>query len=196
MHTDDSTAVNKFFSKWYRATEDAFASSLSTIDSIVRLLDPIVKTKVALNDVVTALTFGLALIAGPEFGGLTDEATQRVSGLLVTLIQQTPGLAKGLWPLGTSNSQLLQISELSVLNQNITTKLEEVLNGGLQTLEGNVTQFLSFVAGGVFSGSEDQQPTFPDQTQGLLLVLTTFVVSTALAWTGWDVVMLPRINPY
>ena len=100
-----------------------------------------------------------------------------------------------MWPVGTEDSQLYQISELDGLNENITHQLEATLNTGLQKVEGDLDSFIAFASGGAFSVPEDQRPSLPNQTDGLLLALTTYLVSTALKANGWNAAIVAGVDP-
>jgi len=175
---DYFAAVNWFFTSWHDSLQTAYAYSSSQIASIVEVVDSIRKTNVALNDVVLATTFGLAFVGGP-FGSVTDSSTQAIGGFLITLVQQAPTVAKALWPVGTADSQLYQISELESLNANIAQRLDESLSRGLREVLGNLDTFINFTIhvnprAAPFSVPSNERPSVANQTEGLLTALFTF----------------------
>ena len=56
--------MHAFFNDWYTAVNNAAGIPASSIiDAIVQEVDPEVKTKVLLSDVLTALSAGLAFVS-------------------------------------------------------------------------------------------------------------------------------------
>lgn len=196
---DYFAAVNWFFTSWHGSLQTAYAYSSSQIASIVEVVDPIRKTNVALNDIVLATTFGLAFVGGP-FGSVTDSSTQAIGGFLITLVQQAPTVAKALWPVGTADSQLYQISELESLNANIAQRLDESLSRGLREVLGNLDTFINFTIhvnprAAPFSVPSNERPSVANQTEGLLTALFTFLISSALVENGWNGAVVPGVDP-
>lgn len=187
--------MNYFFSTWYHALNDAFSQSSSTITSIVEAVDPKQKTNVGLSDVLLALSFGLAFIVAPELGAMADATTKVVGHLFTTLVQQAPGVGRALWPKGTIDSQLYQIGQLNTIGQQVIAGVENNLNAGLQAVQGDLETFITFTSSGAFSVPEDQRPSLPNQTQGLLLGLTTFLVSSALKSNGYLANIVTGVDP-
>ncbi|CAD6582637.1 MAG: hypothetical protein ASARMPREDX12_000995 [Alectoria sarmentosa] len=105
-------AINSFFTNWYTALQYATSQAALTVTPIITLVDPPSNTNMALNDVLTALTAGLAIIAAPEIGPALDGAAGAVASIFSAAIQQAPGVAHAIWPAGTVNSETVQIVDL------------------------------------------------------------------------------------
>lgn len=73
----------------------------SIIDEIIQEVDPKVKTHNVLNDILTALTAGLAFI--PEVGPAASTSVKVATKALTVGVQQAPGVAKAIWPSGTAD---------------------------------------------------------------------------------------------
>ena len=83
-------AVQSYFFSWSQSTTAAAQNAgLAVIDGIVELVDPESKSKSPLGIVISALTAGLALIPGP--GSV-------IGNLLLSGLQQAPGVAEAIWP--------------------------------------------------------------------------------------------------
>jgi hypothetical protein len=152
------------------------------------------KTHVGLSDVLLALSFGLAFSVALELGEIADATTKVVGHLFNTLLQQAPGVGRALWRIGTVDSQVIQIGQLNTVGQQVVAGVEKNLNAGLQAVQGDLETFIQFTSGGAFSVPEDQRPSFPNQTQGLLVGLTTFLVSSALKSNGYLASIVTGVN--
>lgn len=184
LFTNANSTINNFFTTWYFALEFAAQQASQSISEIIKTIDPLKKTNV-LNDVLTVLSIGLAFIAMPELEGV-EAATKAIGSLVVTAIAQAPAIGKTLWPIGTVDSELYQIGELQNLLANIDSQLLDVLQRGLIAVESNITQFLAFANTGNFSGPDP--PSLYNDTVGLDIAFKTYLVSTALAQTGWKAI--------
>lgn len=178
-------------------------ASLS-INGIIDLVDPVKKTHVALNAILTALSIGLGFIPaiGPEFAALPSIA---ISAAKIALqgIQKAPTVAQAIWPVGSEDSQNKQIDTLENEIPSLLSELQNRLQQGLQLVQGvnqsDVSSFLAFTGDGNFSVSQGSAPTVMASTgtevQPLLLAFTTYLVSEALSQNGWHALMLPGVNP-
>lgn len=85
----------------------------AAIMGIIDLIDPVKKTHVHLDDVVTVLGLGLMLIplVGPE-AELGVAGTLAINTLILAT-QQLPHFAKVIWPVGTVDSHSFQIDQLT-----------------------------------------------------------------------------------
>lgn len=123
---------------------------------------------------------GLAFI--PGIGEGVSAAAKAGVTVLVTALQQAPGVAKAIWPAGTDDSQTIQIAnidaELASVQANFTTG---VVNA-LATVMSDVPSFIAFAQDGAFSGQD--QVSLPDDTASLGSALNTYVLSTAMTANG------------
>ena len=67
------------------------------IESIISDVDPNKKASGLKDDILLALTLGLAFLGGPEAGAVGQVAATSAK-VLVTALQQAPGAVKALWP--------------------------------------------------------------------------------------------------
>ncbi|KAL9610103.1 MAG: hypothetical protein Q9167_005182 [Letrouitia subvulpina] len=174
--------IHAFFLDWFHAVNGAAGTpATSVIDGIVQEVDPEKKTNSFLEDILTALTAGLAFIpaVGPEVAAGVGVATNA----LVTGLQQAPGVAKAIWPTGTINSQQVQISELERSLAAISGDLEARLDLGLREIMSNPQSFVGFASSGVFSGGA--APSIPKDQNQILIGFKTFLLSKALTANGW-----------
>ena len=200
-----SLEVNSFFNKWDGAIKQVVDQIVSTIPGIIATVDPIKKTNVKLNAILSIVSIGLSFIPvlGPEVAGLSVLASKGLN-LAISGIKKAPGLAQQIWPVGTEDSQDYQIDELKTqFSGAILPALERNLEAGLGIVQGvnqnNVSSFLAFTEGGAFSTNAFNSPTVnfvrDAKIQPLSVAFTTFLVSTALAQNGWHALMLPGVNP-
>ncbi|KAI9775792.1 MAG: hypothetical protein M1835_005683 [Candelina submexicana] len=199
-------SLNSFISTWYTSMNGATDQAGDAITQIIELIDKPKKTNVGLNLALATLGIGLSLIAGPEVAGLTGGALALAKAGNVALqgLQKAPGLAASIWPVGTKDTQPVQINELTTLlsgRSNLKTSLQTSFAGLLSEVMGinqpDPNAFLAFVDEGSFSGAQDldQQFNVAGATQTLLFAFTTFLVSTALAQNGWHILMVPGVDP-
>jgi len=89
-------------------------------------------------------------------------------------VQQAPAVTKALWPVGTVDSQLYQISELEGLSANITQLFDESLSRDLREVLGNLDTFINSTgpvgqsSAAPFSVPFNERPSVANQTEGLL----------------------------
>ena len=175
------------------------------IIGIVELIDPVMKTRVHQNDILTALGLGLMLIpaVGPEveLGIISAEAIN----IVIDGIKHLPELAQAIWPVGTVNSQDFQIDELTSQlagTGGISLSLQENLVTLLQLVQGqgaaDPSAFLAFTSTGLFSGPSTMSPsvnaTSTQQQTILLQAFTTFLTTTVLVNNGWTSLFLPGVQ--
>lgn len=180
----EATAVNNLFTTYYTALQYATTRTDLVIPSIVSAIDK-KKAESPLGDLPSALTVGLAFLAVPSFGAAFEvsQVIESTAKTFSTGPQQAPGLVKALWPTGTDESQMIQISQtdselaksISVLSQRFTDTL-----GLLMT---DVPTFLSFAGTGLWTTS--QSLSLPQQTTGLTHALYNYITSEVLAKNGW-----------
>ncbi|KAI9706724.1 MAG: hypothetical protein M1836_003735 [Candelina mexicana] len=188
-------SINIFFSTWYTAMEYAVSQASDTITSIVQLIDPKKKTNLIKNDILLAIGIGVAFLFLPELAPFVSDAGKRVGRLLLAGIQQSPTVLKAIWPIGTEDSQIYQIADLSESLFKLMPELEGRISEGLHLVQSDVEIFLAFTESGNFSLPGDLRPSLPNQTEHLLIAFTTFLVSSALAGNGWNTLMAVDVNP-
>ena len=176
------TAINNFFTNWYLALNFASSQAALIIPSLITLVDPEKTTNFILGDILTALTAGLAFLAAPEISAVAfgiEEATVTAANALVIALQQAPGVAKAIWPTGTTSSQMVQIGDLAGKLASTDSEVSDMINEGLELLMTDVPSFINFASTGAWSGGNTY--SLPGTVKGLDLGLKTFLVSTAMS---------------
>ena len=187
-----STAINSFFTDWYQALQYATSQAALAVTPIITMIDPPSNTNMALNDVLTALTAGLAIIAAPEIGPELEGAASVAASAFSSAIQQAPGVAKAIWPSGTANSETVQIGDLQSKLGSVDSDLSDRLQSGLQMLMSDVGAFTGFASQGSFSGQVI--PSLPNETETLNIGLKTFILTTAMDHNEWSVYWGPSFT--
>lgn len=171
--------INNFFTSWSDALNSATISALLIAQPLINEVDLDQKTNFASDDLLTALTAGLAFFGAPEVSESISVAANIASGLLWKGLQQAPGVAKARWPSGTSDTKSIQLAnidtELTEAGKNYTTWVEQAL----ATVMEDVPSFIAFAQNGSFSGSD--QISLPDDASSLGLALNTYILSTAMS---------------
>ena len=157
------------------------------ITPVVNELDPPSNTNVALNYLLTALTAGLGLVAGPEVPAGVDgllAATITAGSVFVKGLAQAPGVAAAIWPVGTDDSTTVQISDIATKLSSSTSQLSARINDGLVLLMSDMPSFVGFASTGGFSGATPL--SLAKQTDGIDIALRTLIVSTAMSGNKWQ----------
>ena len=137
-----SPAINNLFTTLYFAMELAAQQASQSIPGIIETVDPLRKTNVFLNDILTVLTVGLAFVGAPDLEGV-KAATKAIGSLVVTAVAQAPTIGRTLWPIATEDSQLYQIEKLQELFADIDSHLLDVFQRGLSSVQSNMAEFLA-----------------------------------------------------
>lgn len=93
---------------------------------------------------------------------------------------------------GSAASDLIDIATLQTDLKNFIQDLQSRFQPALVTSLNNVDEFLKMTDTGAFSSPNP--PSLPDQVDGLAQVLTTYIVSVALAGATWNVVVSPQTD--
>jgi len=161
-------AINQVFNSLYLAIGNANTLASETVGAIVTLLDPPQATNIALSDVLTALGAGLGLISGLE----------GIAGLILRVSNQIPGIAKYLFPVGTTQDQVNQWASISNQVGTVVQQFQGSVSQIIPTINNDVTNFIAFASTGGFSVTP--LPDLSNESNALLKGLTTFIVGKAL----------------
>ncbi len=162
-------------------------------------VDPVKKTHVKLNDILTVLGIAVLAIpvAGPELDAAVTAGTE--AGILILkAIKQAPGIAQAIWPVGTVDSQDVQFDVLTSELDRISLGLMANLQVALQIVQGlaqPVSSFLAFASNGSFAVPLSSRPSVLGLMISILEPLKTYLTSVALSNNGWHIVLLPSVNP-
>lgn len=173
--------MNDFFYTYSLALAAAEATAGLMIGNIVQITDPIKTTNVALDDVLEALSVGLAFLPGVT--GIFGKA-------VMTAAQQTPGVAHFMFPVGTMNNQLEEMQNISGGLGKAVKQLGKNLATALAGIMGNSTYFASMASTGAFS--DDSSFNANDISNGVLQGLMAFVISQAYQSRG--IVLTRQLN--
>ena len=176
--------MNSFFTDWFVALKFATQSASLQITKIITLIDPPNPKNWNLNNVLSALGAGLAILGGPEIGPALNGAIKGVAATLAESLRQAPGVGKAIWPAGTDSSQTVQIGELSSELDKINTGLSDRLGAALFELMTNVDSFTQFASAGGFSGAV--VPSLPEETAVLAIALKAYVLTYAMDQNQWS----------
>jgi len=132
-----------------------------------------------------ALTGIFAVLPGPlkiaaDTAGIAKSVTTEFT-LAASFVEDAllalPQIGRYLFPIDTSASQIVQISELKAQLENVMTTVQNNLNKTVVSVMTNVTEFLAFASQGNFTASA---PPLPDQANYLLYGFNTYIISAAL----------------
>lgn len=186
------------------------------ISAIVEAIDPPTQQRrVVLNDLLSALGAGLAFLAIPEAAALgtlyvTVErlrfsdfllggAAAAIAPIFLTAIQQAPGIGRLIWPIGSIERTTMEISvlltQLDTVIEALSPRIAQALSNVMGTDQTDISTFLAFAETTHFSGPRHDFPDLTQDTRGLLIGFTTFLVSEALSIDGWHVAVSLDTNP-
>ena len=89
--------INMFFVNWWLALMAGTTQAGLQIGAIITKINPPKPTNVALSDILSAFTAGLAFASLP----IVFNEISKTAQAFVTGIQQAPGVGKAIWPVGT-----------------------------------------------------------------------------------------------
>ena len=162
-------SINQVFLSLYLAMGNANSLASESVGAIVKLLNPPKQTNIFLNDLLTALGAGLAVIPGPE---------GKIAGLILSTAQQLPGIAKYLFPTGTVNTVVDQWASISNQVATVVKTYQNSVAAMIPAVENDVNNFIAFASTGQFSVTP--LPDLSNESNSLLTALTTFIVGKAL----------------
>ena len=112
---------------------------------------------------------------------------------------KAPGISRIIWPVGSVQREAIEIADLYQQLGTVLQGLGPRIGDALAAVEGknqsNVDNFLAFAETGEFSKPRDQQVDIADDTSGLLIGFSTFLVSEALLLDDWHVEVALGVNP-
>ncbi|CAO1606011.1 hypothetical protein XANCAGTX0491_009510 [Xanthoria calcicola] len=197
------TNLHQFFSTWSALMDGVMNQAADSVSGMISVVDPIKKQKTGLRLFLSVLTFGLSFLNSFDLGLSTVQTA--LFSAVIDAIGKSPVVRDQLWPKETAESQDVQIDQLTDELQGPNgvhtrildnlAKTQEVVQGANQT---DVSAFLAFTSGGVFSADKNPSP-FQDLGsrvhRGLLQVFTTYLISEALHQNGWHALIVPGANP-
>ena len=174
----DQPVLNAFFNNWYTALPIATLDALLENQPLINEIDPDQSTNFVLSDILTALSAALAFIGAPEVAPEIQATVGTASKALLNGIQQAPGVAKAIWPSGTTDSQAVQLGHLDSDLEQIYQNFTQAINDTLFLLMSDVPSFLAFASSGAFSGQA--KLSLPGDANTTAIALRTFVLTTAM----------------
>ena len=162
--------INQVFNSYWQGMENANTLAVESIGAIVQLIDPPKKTNVHLNEVLLALATSLQFLNVVSVAGL-------VKGIIVAN-QQSPQVFKNLVPVGTTQTQIMQMIDLSSSMGNIVQQYQQNIANAIPLIVNDVESFVNFASTGQFQ--VNPLPNIAVASDQLLTGLQTFVVSRAL----------------
>ncbi|KAL8927078.1 MAG: hypothetical protein Q9208_002624 [Pyrenodesmia sp. 3 TL-2023] len=183
-------AVNQYFGSWYSAVGGAATLAGFNIDEIVQLVNPPDDTNLILQSVLIALTgiFAVAPGLGFSIGNLLDKVVKTAADTAQNLrtglvfvenaIIAFPQIGRWLYPIGDTQSQIIQMADLKARLGELIQTVQGNLNRTVASIMADPTSFLAFASQGNFTAA---CPSLPDQQGYLLYGFNTYIISTALA---------------
>ena len=162
--------INQVFNSYWQGMENANAIAVESIGAIVQLLDPPKKTNVHLNDVLLALGTSLQFLNVVSLAGL-------IKGIVIAN-QQSPQVFKNLVPVGTTQTQIAQMVDLSSSLGGIVQQYQQNIADTIPLIVNDVETFVNFASTGQFQ--VNPLPNIAVASDQLLTGLQTFIVSRAL----------------
>lgn len=162
--------INQVFNSYWQGMGNANTLAAESIGAIVQLIDPPKKTNVHLNEVLLALATSLQFLNMLSVAGL-------VKGIVVAN-QQSPQVFKNLVPVGTTQTQIMQMIDLSSSMGNIVQQYQKNIADAIPLIVNDVQSFINFASTGQFQ--VNPLPNIAAASDQLLTGLQTFVVSRAL----------------
>lgn len=98
-------------------------------------------------------------------------------------IQQTPGIARAMWPTGDEASKTFQIAQLDTELSQASKNISAMLDRGLELLMTDVPTFVSFAQGGDYCGNGTVNVN--EKLDHLDVALRTYITSESLKQNGW-----------
>lgn len=163
--------TNGFFLDLYNAIGTAEGSASAGISAIVALLDPPTNQNIVLNDVLDALTFGLALYA---------EGSILVKALLRSM-PQTAGLLGKLFPSGTVDGEYQDWAKVSSDLGKVTDAFRSSVAEGLPLVENDVNAFITWSQNSGFSGF---RPSLNGIVDSMTMTLNTYCIAQIISSQG------------
>lgn len=156
----------------------------------MQLINPPDDTNLILNSVLIALTgiFAVAPGLGLNIGNLLDKVVSSAATTAQNLrtglvfvenaIIGFPQIGRWLYPIGDTQSQIIQMADLRARLGDLIATVQANLNATAAAVMADPTSFLAFASQGNFTAA---CPSLPDQQTYLLYGFNTYVVSAALA---------------
>ncbi|KAL9610928.1 MAG: hypothetical protein Q9167_004406 [Letrouitia subvulpina] len=175
-------SVNQFFNSWYQAISNSAPTAQYNIGKIVEIIDIPERTSVALQWVLIALQGAFAIVPGPlgvyaANSWKFNNQWQAIAQVISNAVTVAPNAFRFIFPTGTADSKLVQLSDLSHNFANVIMTVKSNINVTLSEVMGNSTAFLAFAQKGNFSG---KPPSLPEQENYLYYGFNTYLISQAL----------------
>ena len=127
------------------------------------------------------------MAAGLLTASMTSALRNSAQAFAISM-QQTPAVARTMWPTGSDASRTFQISQLNTQLSNATDSLSEILDRGLKLLMSDTPTFVSFAQSGAYCGNGTID--IAAKTDDLDLALRTYLTSESMKQNGWYAVPL------
>lgn len=164
---------------------NAIADAVFTSEGLIPDVDPHQKTMLSVTALGAASLAGLPYLSSPYAANSTGLSYISIltSQALQISLQQTPSVAKAIWPPYTQDSPNIQINPTIFFGTNVTDLMGTLLTNALQLIMNDVPTFLSFAETGAYTNST--LLSLPSRIAGLSLALETYIVSSALSANGY-----------
>ena len=167
--------LQSMYNLWYWYTSVWFATAPAVLQvelqasQIVQTINPVHPGDTSLGVLLSALSAGFAFLGLPAGFGTVG------SKFAATAVGQSPGLAKGLLPSGSLNSEFTQLAEIETALERVMEIFQDNLVDTLNATMYDYNNFRAFVEGGAFISEKDGILNASVAT--LKSTLSTFIVS-------------------
>ena len=186
--------LQSMYNLWYWYTSIWFAIEDATLitdlnaNEIVQTINPVNPGDTSLGVLLSALSAGFAFLALPAgFGNIGTK-------FAATAIGQSPGLAKGMLPSGSLNSEFTQLAEIESALGMVLSEFQGNLVNTLSMAMFDYTSFSTLVSDGAFIPEKDDALNASVTT--LTSVLKTFIVSQSLQANNIILTVARLTSPY
>ena len=179
-------AIWQWFQSIYDAIENADLSASGPVGKIVKAINPELKQKQPLGDFLQALTAFTPLLTMPAQLG------KAVTSVTETFMRQSPGVFKQLYPTGTLDSEIIQISDIYDGLSTIKTTYQQNISNALALVQRDFETFNLFAANGSFIAP---RTSLEAETQNLTAALQTYIVSSCLTSSNIIITLARDTSP-
>jgi hypothetical protein len=162
--------INQVFNSYWRGMGNANGLAAERVGAIVELLDPPKRSSVLVNEILIALAAGLQFLNVLSVAGVIKA--------IVVANQQSPQVFRNLMKVGTTQTQVAQMSDLSNSVSDVVQQYQQNIARSLPPMVNDVNTFISLAGTGQFQ--VNPLPDISSASDELLVGLQTYVISRAL----------------
>ncbi|KAI9810604.1 MAG: hypothetical protein M1827_006166 [Pycnora praestabilis] len=178
-------SIWQWFDSIWGAIDSADMTANGPVGQIVKLINPEASHQNVLGDFLQALSALTPLLKVPS------EITA-VSNTIETILRQTPGVVKQLFPSGTLDSEVVQINNIYNGLSVVKSTYQSNISDALSTIQNNFDYFQAWAANGTFVAPRS---SIEAQTVNLTRTLETFIIAQCLEANNIIITLSRETNP-